>query len=92
MPRDANPLISKGSGLLEDVLKVVADVRERAEEADQQDRAPSRRIAFIEEHKATDEDLAHLSPEELHDRLASALVEIADIGEELARRADQRGR
>jgi hypothetical protein len=92
MARDANPLIRKGLDLLEDILKVVADVRERAEETDEHSRVPSRRIASIEEHKVTNEDLSDLSTKELHDRLVGALVEMADVGEELARRADQRGR
>jgi hypothetical protein len=33
-----------------------------------------------------------LSTEELHARLVAALAEVADIGEELARRAEQGGR
>jgi hypothetical protein len=92
MARDANPLIRKGLDLLEDILKVVADVRERAEETDEHSRVPSRRIASIEENEVTNEDLSDLSTKELHDRLVGALVEMADVGEELARRADQRGR
>jgi hypothetical protein len=58
MARDANPLIRKGLDLLEDILKVVADVRERAEETDEHSRVPSSRIASIEEHKVTNEDLS----------------------------------
>jgi uncharacterized small protein (DUF1192 family) len=92
MPRDANLLIRRGLDLLEDVLEIVADVRKRVEGTDEYDRGSSRKIASIEEHKATDEDLSVLSTKELHDRLVVALAEIADIGEELARRAEQRGR
>ena len=92
MPRDANLLIRRGLDLLEDVLEIVADVRKRVEGTDEYDRGSSRKIASIEEHKATDEDLSVLSTKELHNRLVVALAEIADIGEELARRAEQRGR
>ena len=91
MARDANSLIHKGLDLLGDVLEVVADVRERVESTDEHRGAP-RGIASIEEHKATEEDFSTLSTEELHARLVVALAEIADIGEELARRAEQRSR
>ena len=91
MARDANSLIRKGLDLLEDVLEVVADVRDRVEGTDEHRGAHSR-VASIEEHKATEENLSTLSTEELHARLVAALAEIADIGEELARRAEQSGR
>jgi uncharacterized small protein (DUF1192 family) len=91
MARDTNSLIRKGLDLLEDVLEVVADVRERVEGTDEHHGAPGR-IASIEEHKPTEENLSTLSTEELHARLVVDLAEIADIGEELARRADQSGR
>jgi hypothetical protein len=91
MARDKNSLIRKGLYLLEDVLEVVADVRERVEGSDEHRGAPSR-IVSIEEHKATEKNLSALSIEELHVRLVVDLAEIADIGEELARRAERSGR
>jgi hypothetical protein len=86
MARDSNSLIGK---VLEDVLEVVAGVHERAEGTEQHRDAP--RIASIERRRSTYEDLSTLPTKELHDRLVVALVEIADIGEELARRSEQRG-
>ena len=92
MARDTNSLIQKGLNLLGDVLEVVADVRERVESTDEQHRGAPRRTVSIEEIKTTGEDISVLSSEELHDRLLIALTEIADIGEELTRRAEQSGR
>lgn len=87
MARDANSLIRKGLDLLGDVLEIVADVRERVERAEEPRGAHSSRIASVEEHKAIEEELSTLSTEELHARLAVALAEITDIGDEFARRA-----
>ena len=92
MARDTNSLLQKGFNLLEDVLEVVADVRERVESTDEQHRDALERTVSIEAVKATGEDMSVLSSEELHARLLIALTEIADIGEELARRAEQSGR
>ena len=92
MARDTDSLIQKGLNLLRDVLEVVADVRERVESADEQRRGTPRRIVSNEEVGATGEDISVLSSEELYARLLIALTEIADVGEELARRAEQSGR
>ena len=86
MARGSNSLIGK---VLEDVLEVVADVRERAEGIEQHRDAP--KMASIERRRSTDEDLSTLPTKELHDRLVVALVEIADIGEELAHDARSNG-
>jgi hypothetical protein len=91
MARDMNSLIQKGLDLLEDVLEVVAEVRERVESADEQHRGTPKRIVS-NEVEATGEDISVLSSEELHARLLIALTEMADVGEELARRAEQSGR
>ena len=92
MARDTDSLIQKGLNLLRDVLEVVADVRERVESADEQHRGTPRRIVSNGEVEATGEDISVLSSEELYARLLIALTEIADVGEELARRAEQSGR
>jgi hypothetical protein len=93
MARDANSLIRRGLDLLQDVLEVVADVREGVDSTGEHRGAPrGRAVASIEEHNTSDEDLSALSTEELHARLVAALAEVADIGEELARRAEQGGR
>ncbi len=88
MARNSKSFIGK---VLEDMLEVVVDVRGRAEGIEQP-RDASPRIPSSERHRSTDEDLSTLPTKELHDRLVVALVEIADIGEELARRSEQRGR
>ena len=88
MTRDSNSFISK---VLKDMLEVVGDVRERAEGIEHHREGPPR-ITSIERRRSTDEDLSTLSTKELHDRFTVALVEIADIGDELARRSEQRGR
>ena len=92
MARDMNSLIQKGLDLLEDVLEVVAEVRERGESTDEQHRGTPKRIVSNEEGEATGEDISVLSSEELHARPLIALTEMADVGEELARRAEQSGR
>ena len=92
MARDTDSLIQKGLNLLGDVLEVVADVRERIESADEQHRGTPRRIVSNGEVEATGEDISVLSSKELYARLLIALTEIADVGEELARRAEQCGR
>ncbi len=92
MPRGTDSLIQKGLNLLGDVLEVVADVHERVESADEQHRGTPKRIVSNEEVEATGEDISVLSSEELHARLLIALTEMADVGEELARRAEQSGR
>ncbi len=90
MTRDANSLVHRGLDLLQDVLEVVADTREGRGGSTGEHRAASRRrvVPSIEEHKTSDEDLSALSTGELHARLVAALAEAADIGEELARRAE----
>ena len=69
-------------------------MRERVESADEQHRGTPRRRRIVsnEEVEATGEDISVLSSEELYARLLIALTEIADVGEELARRAEQSGR
>jgi hypothetical protein len=93
MTRDANSLIHRGLDLLQDVLEVVADVREGGGESAGEHRvAPHGRVVTSsEEHKTNDEDLSAHSTGELHARLLAALAEAADIGEELARRAEHGG-
>jgi hypothetical protein len=93
MTRDANSLVRRGLDLLQDILEVVADVREGAGSTGEHRGASHDRVVpSIEEHKTSDEDLSALSTEELHARLVSALAEAADIGEELARRAEHGAR
>jgi hypothetical protein len=93
MTRDANSLIRRGLDLLQDVLEVVADVREGDGSTGEYRGAPTGRVVPpIEEHKTSDEELSAPSTEELHARLVAALAELADIGEELARRAKHGGR
>ena len=93
MTRDVNSIIHRGLDLLQDVLEMVADVREGGGGSTGEHRvAPHGRVVpSIEEHKTSDEELTALSTEELHARLVAALAEAADIGEELARRAEQHG-
>jgi hypothetical protein len=93
MTRDANSLIRRGLDLLQDVLEVVADVREGAgSTGEHRGASRGRVVASIEEHKTSEEVLSAFSTEELHTRLVTALTEVADIGEELARRADHGAR
>jgi hypothetical protein len=88
MTRDANSLIRRGLDILQDVLEVVADVREGTGSTGEHRGAPRGRVVpSIEEHKTSDEELSAFSTEELYARLVAAVADVADIGEELARRA-----
>jgi hypothetical protein len=79
---DANSLIRKAL----DWIEVVAEVRKQVQGVERRDDS---RITSIEEHRKG-KDLSHLSTEDLHDQLTVALAVIADVGEELARRSDER--
>jgi hypothetical protein len=94
MTRDANSLIRRGLDLLQDVLEVVADVREGGGPSTGEHRgAPRGRVAAsIEENKTNEELLSAFSTEELHARLVAALAEVADLAEELAERAEHGAR
>jgi hypothetical protein len=82
MAADANSMIRKAL----DWIEVVAEVRKQVQGAK---RREDSRMTPIEAHR-TGKDLSHLSTEELHDQLTVALAVIADVGEELARRSDER--
>ncbi len=93
MTRDANSLIRRGLDLLQDLLEVVADVREGAGSTGEHRGAPRGRVAAsIEENKTNEELLSAFSTEELHARLVAALAEVADLAEELAERAERGAR
>ena len=71
------------------MIEVATDVRERVKGREHRN---ATEIARSEERKITNKDLTTLLTKELYERHALALAEIANIGEELARRSSDQER